>query len=141
MTSVFEQILAGAKAALLAVTSAGERVERGRDVGYGNDELPALNLRRQDSSGTVIGANAERHILVFLLECTVLGGETEADALHLEAHTVLLADAQLAALGRGLRCLGTDLQTGGADQPIARLTARYQIQVVVRPGRLTGQIT
>lgn len=139
--SVFELILARVQSALLAATPAADRVDRARDDAYADDELPALNIRRQDTGGDVIGSNGERHTLAFVLECEANGGETAADALHMAAHAVLMSDPHLAGAGRGLRCTSTDTQTGGADRPVARLTARYQIQVFVRPGNFTGPAT
>lgn len=138
--SVFEQALARAQSALLAATPAADRVDRARDDAYADDELPALNIRRQDTGADAIGNGGERHILAFTLECHVQGGETEADALHMAAHEVLLADPQLATAGHGLRCTSTEIQTAVADFPSARLTARYQIQLFVRPGNLTRAV-
>lgn len=139
--SVFELILARVQSALLAATPAADRVDRARADAYAADELPALNIRRQDTGGDVIGNNGERHILAFTVECEAAGGETEADALHMAAHAVLMADPLLVSAGRGLRCTGTEIQTAVADYPAARLTARYQIQVFVRPGNFTGPAT
>lgn len=140
--SVFETILARLAAALLSVTDAGARVYRARDDAFGADETPAINIRRADTTGDVIGGNAERHILEFTLACHAVGSawETAADALHMQAHDALMYDIQLATMGRGLRCTGTDVQDDSADRPAGRLTARYQIQMFVRPGALTAAI-
>jgi len=59
----------------------------------------------------------------------------------MEAHAVLAADAQLAALGKGLRCTGTDANGDSADRVVGKLTARYRMQVLVRPNDLTRAIT
>ena len=138
--SVFELILARVAAVLLAGPSAaGARVYRARDDAFEPAERPALNLRRGATDGEVIGERGERVRLEFALEIHA-ASETAADDLHMVVHALLMADATLASRGRGLRCLGTEIQTETADQPAARLTARYQMQVFVRPGDLTRAI-
>lgn len=139
--SVVEQILARAA---LCLTSAGLVVERGRVDAFGESELPAINLRRSGTNEDVIGANGGRLLVAFEIECHVAvtsGWETAADALHVQAHAALMSDAPLAALVRGLRCAGTDVDGDRADREGGLLTARYQMQVFVRPGDLTRVIS
>lgn len=140
--SVFESVLARVASVLLSATTAGARVYRARDDAFGADEVPAINIRRADTEGDVLGSNGERHILQFTLACHTRGAawETAADSLHMEAHALLMLDPTLNSLGRGLRCNGTDMQDDSLDQPAGRLTARYQIQMFVRPGALTVAI-
>lgn len=142
--SVIEQILARAAAALAGATGAGANVFRGRIDAFSDDEIPALNLRRASSNEDAIGSNGSRIVAAFDIECHTddsPGWETAADALHMQAHVVLFNDAQLAALGRGLRCTGTDSQGDSADRIAGRLTASYQMQIFVRPGDPTRAIT
>jgi hypothetical protein len=139
--SVVELVLARVAAVLLAgSTAAGSRVYRARDDAFADDELPAIVIRRGATDGEVIGEGGERVRLEFTLSFHVAGSETAADALHVDAHALLLAEATLASRGHGLRCLGTEIQTDTADQPAAKLTARYQMQVFIRPGDLTRAI-
>jgi hypothetical protein len=142
--SVTEQILARVKAVLNGTTSAGRNVWRGRVDALGDDELPGINVHRASGSSDVLGNNAERSLIGFDIEhqvSAVAEWETAVDALHMEVHARLMADAQLAALGRGLRCTGTDPQSDSADRVAGKLTARYQMQAFVRPGDLTRSIT
>lgn len=141
--SVSEQILARAKVVLTGTTTAGQNVERGRDDAYAPEECPALNIRRQEGSNDPLGSGAERLLQGFDLDIFARGAawETTADALHMQVHALLLADATLATLGRGLRCTGTDMAGDSADQPQGRLTAHYQIQIAVRRGDYTQHIT
>lgn len=144
--SVIEQILARAQAALVAVgaTAAGARVYRGRTDAFADDEHPALNLRRTNSDHVPLGANGSSILAAWDVDCHVDGSadwETAADALHMQVHGVLTADAALALLGRGLRCTGTDAEGDRADRVVGKLTARYQMQAFVRPGDLTRAIT
>jgi len=141
--SVIEQILARVAAALASTTDAAARVYRGREDAFAADELPALNLRRASSNDDAIGANGARLLVAWDIEHHVAvasAWETAVDALHMQVHAVLAADATLAALGRGLRCTGTDTQGDSADRVLGRLTAHYQMQVFIRPGDLTRAI-
>jgi hypothetical protein len=58
----------------------------------------------------------------------------------MQVHALLAADTALAALGRGLRCSGTDAEGDSAERVLGRLTAHYQMQVFIRPGDLTRAI-
>lgn len=143
MSSVIEQILVRAASVLSGATDAGANVFRGRADALADEEIPALNVLRGPSTEDAIGGNGARILVAFDIEHRVavtVDWETAADALHMQVHGVLSADAPLAALGRGLRCTGTDAQGDGADRLIGRLTARYQMQVFVRPGDLTRAI-
>lgn len=139
--SVFELILARVHALLLGTTDAASRVYRAREDAFADDELPAINLRRENTSGDVLGNNGERHVLAFALEIHVDGAdpETQADDLHMAAHTLLMADTLLAS--RGLRLTGTETLPASADRTVARLAAHYQMQVFTRPGDLTRAVT
>lgn len=142
--SVIEQIIARAAAALTGTTDAQANVFRGRADALADDEIPGLNLRRSPHGEDAIGENAARLFVDFDVEHYVddsADWETAADALHMQVHGVLAADAQLAALGRGLRCTGTDPQGDSADRVVGKLTARYRMQVFVRPGDLTRSIS
>lgn len=142
--SIIEQIIARAAAALTGTTDAGANVFRGRADALADDEIPGLNLRRSPHSEDGVGQNASRLFVDFDVEVFVddtAAWETAADALHMQVHDVLSADAQLAALGRGLRCTGTDPQGDSADRVVGKLTARYRMRVFVRPGDLTRSIS
>lgn len=142
--SVIEQILARAAAALTGTTAAQANVFRGRADALADDEIPGLNLRRAPSNEDGVGQNGSRLFVEFDVEHYVdddVEWETAADALHMQVHGVLSNDAQLAVLGRGLRCTGTDPQGDSADRVIGKLIARYRMQVFVRPGDLTRSIS
>lgn len=143
-TSVIEQILARVAAALTGTTAAQANVFRGREDALADDEIPGLNIRRAPHSEDGIGQNGSRLFVDFDVEHFVddtAAWETAADALHMQVHGALSADTQLAALGRGLRCTGTDPQGDSADRVVGKLTARYRMQVLVRPGDLTQPIS
>ncbi len=141
--SIVEQILARVAAALLDATSAADRVERGRLDAVAIDDQPTLNIRRGpageeprgDLGGVMVVAWDVEHLVA-----TDDNWETAADALHMQVHAVLFGDATLAVLGRGLRCSTTDAQGESGERLVGRLTARYQMQVFIRPGDLTRAI-
>lgn len=138
--SVIEQILARVKAALLNATAAGVQVYRGRQDAFAETQLPAINIKRSGSNHEPLGDRADVVIVQFDVEhhvAATVDWETAADVLHMESHALILTDATLATLGRGLRCTGTDAQGGDADQLIGLLTASYQIKVPVRRGDFT----
>ena len=69
--------------------------------------------------------------LSFALRCYVAASadtETAADALHLAAHALLIADLPLAAAGYStLRCVATESDPDEFDTETTRLVAHYQI--------------
>lgn len=144
MASVVEQVLARVKTVLDNATDAEDRVERGRVDAAADIDQPVLNIKRASSSEEAITDRLSRLTVAWDIEHAVAvndAWETAADALHMQVHAALFADTALAVLGRGLRCTGTDPAGEGADQVIGRLTARYQMQVSIRPGDHTRAIT
>jgi hypothetical protein len=142
--SVIELILARVAAALTNATAAGAHVFRGRADALSDDDIPGINIRRAPHSEDVVGQGGSRLVAEIDIECYVddsADWETTVDALWMQAHGVLMQNTQLAALGRGLRCTGTDTTGDSADRVIGKLTAHYQMQVFVRPGDLTRAIT
>lgn len=142
--SVVEQILARVAAVLTDATDAEDRVERGRvDAAASDDGQPLLTIRRRPDSQEPLGERGSRWLVQWEIDHQVAvsdNWETAADALHMQVHALLMADSTLAALGRGLRCTGTDPTGDGAERVIGRLTASYQMQVFIRPGDLTRAI-
>ena len=138
--SVVEQILARVAACLAAV---GLSVYRGRADAFEDDELPALNVLRgnapneaQDVSGVTGRSTLDFDVEFYVRASAAV--ETAVDALHMTAHTALMDDAQLAALGKqSLRFIGTSVSQEPSDLQAARLTARYQIDAWVLQRDLT----
>lgn len=139
--SIVELILARVATCLAA---AGLSVARGRADAFGEDELPALNVWREACSQEVVGQQGARLTVNWEIRHQVAVAadwETAIDALHMQVHAVLMADAPLAVLGRGLRCTSTEPQGDSAERVLGTLTARYQMQVFVRPGDFTRAIS
>lgn len=135
-----EQILARVQACLLNATAAGDRVERARQDGYAAGDAPAINIKRGDVETKSFANGREHNRLEFSLELTTQGDdyETTADALHVAAHALLQADPILADLGKGLRCINSQIIGDKAEFVAGQLTARYEIQFLTRPGDLAA---
>lgn len=142
MPSVAEQILARVEAALIAANVAAGRIQRHNESPFGDDELPAINIRRGPVETTTLSEKLERNLMVFELVHYVAADawETAADALHMVSHAVVATDAPLNSIGRGLRCVGTDPDGEESEFVAGKLVARYQIQFLTRPGDLTRAI-
>lgn len=141
--SLHEQALARVAAILADATSAGTNIFRGRVDALSKDELPGINIRRMPSNETAFGSNSQRSAATFDMELDVDerdDWETAVDALWMEAHALIVADEQLATLGRGLRCTGTETIGDGADRVIGKLTAHYEIQLLTNPGDISRSI-
>lgn len=141
--SVLEAVQTRAHQVLLAAgTAAGSRVSRGRPDAFSPDEVPAINVRRTTSQTEAFGTNADRSVFEFELDLHTRGDdwETTTDALHMQADQAMKADAQLATLCKGLRCIRTEMKGEPGDQTLGRLTATYQAQALVRPADLTKQV-
>lgn len=127
------------KVLVAANTDAGSRVYRGRPDAFAPEEVPAINARRSVAQHDAFGSGADRGTFEFELDVHVRGDdwETTADALHMQAHAALQGDVTLQALGRGLRCIRTDVRADPGDQTLGRLTATYQVEALLRPTNLT----
>lgn len=132
MPSVAELILARIAALLTAgPTAAGARVFRWRNDALSAAELPALIVERVGTEVESASFESAQTTLDFAVHHYTQGSdwETTADALHMQVHGLLHADAQLSALGQAMQLAGTKTQTESADRPAGRLTARYTLLI------------
>lgn len=139
--SVAEQLLARIHVLLSPLVAT---VDRGRLAAYGEPELPAANLKRDGEDIAHHARNLQRHILTFTVEYIHAGAdwETRSDAQHVQFDELIGSDAGLLSLGaRALQLVATDSQGEEGDYTAGRLSARYQIQFITRPGDLTRAIT
>lgn len=107
------------------------------------DDLPFVRIRRGATETAIHSERLRRVRAEFDIELYAAGAdyETAVDALHVAADTALLQDAQLATLGRGLACIATEITQEAAEITVGKLTARYEIHVLTRPGDLTRAIS
>jgi hypothetical protein len=140
--SVIEAYLARVKTVLDGHTSAAASVFRGLRDGLDEEDMPGINIVRDDSGHDRLSDNGDRIAANFEIEHFAKGDdyETGVDALHMEVHALLAADATLKTLGRGLRCTGTSVTGAGASCTAGKLTARYEVKVFVRPSDLTRAV-
>ena len=132
--SVIEQILERVKATLTAADIVpAEHVHRSREEPFAAREVPAIKLRRVESSHQLVGRELVEITLRWGVESHVRGEqwETLADALHLEAHAALFADDALNTQARYLACTSTTCEADPADQTAGRLVAIYEARVTV----------
>lgn len=128
MATRFEIALEQVKAVLLGATAAGANVARGRVDAFGLDELPAINVRRANTSSEAMARGIDQETASFDVEIQVRGEdwETQADAIHEEVDGLLTQDALLAEMLTGLRCVSTAADAEGGDDVAGRLTVVYQ---------------
>lgn len=134
--SVCEQILARVNALLLDADIVGSAVHRNRRDPFSGEELPAINIKRGELDVTPHARNVDRNRFGFAVACVVAGAdvETAADALHVACSQALFAEGAFAGLGVGLQLVAADNEPDEADVDVYRLTARYEIQFLTRPG-------
>lgn len=138
--SVHEAILQRVKLVLLAANIVpSELVSRGRVDAFSPDEMPAINIRRNPGVNNDFASGSQHQYMEFVVDLHVRGDdwETQADALHMQAHAALAASTELASLCKGLRCTRTEPSAEGGDQTIGAISATYQAQAVVRISDLT----
>lgn len=134
--SVCEQILDRVNALLLDADVVGSSVWRNRRDPFSVDEVPAINIKRGELDVTPHANNVDRNRFSFAVAHVHAGAdvETATDALHVSSHRALFADGAFAELGKGLRLVAVDTEPDEADVDVYRLTARYEIQFLTRPG-------
>ncbi len=141
--SVAEQILARVKAVLLNATSARRSVRRAPAGSLREADLPAIEIRRGGTEHQAASFENDQVTVGFEIDFLVSaadteGGETAADALHLEAHALLVADATLETAGKAtLRLASTSGEPDQGETAFYRLTARYEIDAWVLRADLT----
>lgn len=137
--SVIEAVLEQIKTELLGKTGAGVRVFRGREDPFTLEELPAINLFREVGTHEAHARSLEKITAGFRLDLHARGAdwETRCDALHVEAHDAMVASTALPNLCVGMRCVSTEPQAEGADRTAGKLSARYQVQILIRPEDIT----
>lgn len=141
--SLHEQILARVQAVLLAAsTTAGTRVERDRLDSPAAGDTPALNITRGPGAFEPLADRADAHGAEFVVEHWASGADwaTAADALHMQVHAALRADATLAQLLRSLRCTATAAQAAAGERPVGYIAATYRAQTLVRPHDLARHL-
>lgn len=135
--SVVEQALSRIQSLLVSATAAGTHVERGREDGVSPDEMPTINIRRSQMQTDPRGLRSMQIRLTVELDIWASGPdwETSSDALHMQAHALLYADAVLRS--QLLGCTGTDSQGASGEHQAGRLTARYDLLLFAPAADLT----
>ncbi|WP_374513788.1 hypothetical protein [Niveibacterium sp.] len=141
MSSVAEQFCAVVQGALLGATDAADRVYRRRIDAYDASELPAIEIHRGEWPLSQWGQGVDRgpaELRVSFVVADGLTAETTLDALHMQAHAVLMACPDLASVGSGLHCTGTlEPEVAPGEPDVARMTATYQLQTLISAADLS----
>lgn len=147
MTTATESIVARATTVLQAAANdmGVAIVERRRVEARAIDELPACEITRGAADQSRYSDQLLRGLVRFDVAFTVVEtvtAETELDTMHGIANAALLADQVLATYGRDLHCISTgeieQIATGEGE--LARMTATYQLQTIVRAASLASAI-
>ena len=139
--SVADQILARVLTVVQGVSGIAGAA-RNRAAAIGVDELPYANIIRGATESMPHAERLRNNTVGFDVRIYASGASYEQtlDGLHVAVDAALHADATLNTLGRGLIGTGTELEDEDAEYTCGRITARYQIHVLTRPGDLTRAI-
>lgn len=131
-----EQIIARAAAALMGATPAGANVFRSREVSLTREQMPAITVLFDGEQTTRMGQHTDRNEMTLKVAIFSRGDPWDqlAEPVDAEAHRVLFADAQLAALVSDIRRTGTEPESEEADRTAGTLSVRYQITFLTRAG-------
>jgi hypothetical protein len=133
-------------ATVLQSAGTGATVERRRVDAFDSGDLPVIEIMRGDAGSEPFGdkANLWRpNVQLALMVADGSMSETQIDALWCAVDTALHADADLAAMGRGLRCTSTSEpeQVAMTSGVAARMTCSYEFQLLTRRGDLSRAMT
>lgn len=153
MSSTAESAAARIASILIAAGLAGGRVFRDRTSAFAQDESPAILIEIGDDDAqnyggggsvqtsapsTIFGASLD--FVVVNVGITYLtrsaNWQTELDALRLQAHRLLLADADLNALLQGFRRTTANWDAANADTPFGTIVQRYTGKTVTESTQL-----
>lgn len=129
MSSIREQILARIVTVLGALPNAVP-VFRSRETAFARAQLPAVVVVPVDEETQPLSELWEVSQFNFHVEVLVRGDvwDSLADPIIVAAHTLMLGDAQLAALCSKIRRSGAKWEGHEADQTAGVLTQVYHVQ-------------
>lgn len=152
MSSTAEATAARIDSILTVAGLAGGRVFRDRTSAFAQDESPAILIEIGDDDAQNYGGGgsvqtsalgifgASLDFVVVNVGITYLtrsaNWQTELDALRLQAHRLLLADADLNALLQGFRRTTANWDPASADTPFGTIVQRYTGKTVTESTQL-----
>ena len=139
MSSIAEQILTAAVAALTNKTPAGDRVYRSRSLALARDEAPAIVVRPANEDSNVFSAGVDDNVLTMLVEVYVRGDPFDqiADPIVTAAHAFLHRDPGLRSLVTQIRKKEKTWDGQEADDTAGFVTTKYELRYLTAANDLT----
>lgn len=152
MSSTAETAAARIASILTATGLAGGRVFRDRTSAFAQDESPAVLIEIGDDDAQNYGGGgsvqtsapgifgASLDLVIVNVGITYLtrsaNWQTDLDALRLQAHQLMLADAELNAILQGFRRTTANWDPANADTPFGTIVQRYSGKTVTESTQL-----
>ena len=144
MPSKAERIAARVQAVLTGTTLAGANVWADRDDAFTREESPAIliELAKEDTepmggpAGRPGGMDRNRLELSVIFCVRGAAWRSVADAVRVQTHALLMADAQLQGLVSSMRRSGGEWKSQSADQPFGYAAQFYTVQYTSRTDAL-----
>jgi hypothetical protein len=127
MSSIREQILTTAHAALVSAAPGGAFVFRSRETSITREKTPAIVISPSGQETTPQSDTLDKNIFSFKVEVYVRGDPWDqfADAIDVPMHATLMSNAALKSLCV-LRRILSEFESVEADKTAGTLTATYR---------------
>jgi hypothetical protein len=143
MPSKAEQICERIGQVLAGATAAGSRVYRDRQDAFTREESPSIVIEAVDEDTELLGggsgpfmplAQTESDLLRVAVITVVRGSNWQqtADAVRVDAHALIVADAPLRALVAGMRRDRCEWRPASTDLPFGYCAQIYAIKYLTR---------
>ena len=117
---------------LAAGTNAGARVYRDREEAFGREESPSILSEILDDDAQSFSGGHHKDRAELRLAVTTLtrsaAWQSEVDAVRVQVHTALMADATLLGLMANLRRTRAEWRAASADLPLGYCAQQYSGQ-------------
>lgn len=142
-SSVCDQLISRMVAALTGTTDAADRVFDSREAAIARDEMPCIAITPPDSEESrVFGAGVDQNTV--LITVSVLARNDAwravADRVVVDAHRILMADAQLQALVVKINKDGRKWEAEEADQTAGSDSITYRLIYLSLSNDLTSTL-
>lgn len=151
MASKAEQIAARVVALLLNTTAAAARVYRDREDALTREESPAVVVEIVDEDSTPLGGgsgpfrpllqtDADTLRLAVIVAVRGAAWQTQADAVRVQAHALIVGDATLREVASELRRDRCEWKAASADQPFGYAAQIYLFKYHTRASALDSSL-
>lgn len=151
MASKAEQIAARVAALLLNTTDAVARVYRDREDALTREESPAIVVEIVDEDSTPLGGgsgpfrptlqtDADTLRLAVIVAVRGAAWQTQADAVRVQVHALIVGDAALREVASDLRRDRCEWKAASADQPFGYAAQIYLFKYHTRASALDSTL-